>query len=185
MIGRRSGRNGGWRETPPSSSPQGAYAGLDLEGRGFLHSYEWKTDPTGKFLTTILTAPMVVAQWINSQYLFSTLDNVTYGSGSKVTQNFTGKLGVMQGNASDLMNGLPLQSVFAADGEPYHEPLRLLTVVYAPRPMLDAIVQTQDVLKKLFGNGWVTMACIDPFDHQPHLLKRDLKWQSLRLNANK
>jgi uncharacterized protein YbcC (UPF0753/DUF2309 family) len=151
---------------------------VNLEGRCFLHSYDWKTDPAGKFLTTILTAPMVVAQWINSQYLFSTLNNVAYGAGSKVTQNVTGKLGVMQGNASDLMHGLPLQSVYAADGEPYHEPLRLLTVVYAPRSMLDAIIHTQDVLKKLFGNGWVTLACFDPSDNQACLLKRDLWWES-------
>lgn len=150
---------------------------VNLEGRCFLHSYDWKSDPAGKFLTTILTAPMVVAQWINSQYLFSTLDNVAYGGGSKVTQNVTGKLGVMQGNASDLMHGLPLQSVYATDGEPYHEPLRLLTVVYATRSMLDVIVNAQDVLKKLFGNGWVTLACIDPSDNRAYLLKRDLKWQ--------
>ncbi|MEZ5950503.1 MAG: putative inorganic carbon transporter subunit DabA [Planctomycetaceae bacterium] len=115
---------------------------------------------------------------INSQYSFSTLDNVAYGAGSKVTQNVTGKLGVMQGNASDLMHGLPLQSVFAGDGEPYHEPLRLLTVVYAPREMLDRVIQTQDVLIKLFGNGWVTLACIDPTNNQAHLLQRDFKWVS-------
>ena len=121
---------------------------------------------------------MVVAQWINSQYLFSTVDNTAYGSGSKVTQNVTGKLGVMQGNASDLMHGLPLQSVYATDDEPYHEPLRLLTVVYAPRSMLDEIIREQHVLKKLFGNGWVTLACIDPAHNQPQILKRDLKWQS-------
>jgi uncharacterized protein YbcC (UPF0753/DUF2309 family) len=157
--------------------PRDLTRAVNLEGRCFLHSYDWKTDPTGKFLTTILTAPMVVAQWINTQYLFSTLDNVAYGGGSKVTQNVTGKLGVMQGNASDLMHGLPLQSVFAADGEPYHEPLRLLTVVYAPRAMLDVIIHAQDVLKKLFGNGWVTLACIDPADNQAYLLKRDLRWE--------
>jgi uncharacterized protein YbcC (UPF0753/DUF2309 family) len=152
---------------------------VNLEGRCFLHSYDWKTDPDGKFLTTILTAPMVVAQWINSQYLFSTLDNVAYGGGSKVTQNVTGKLGVMQGNASDLMHGLPLQSVYAADGEPYHEPLRLLSVVYAPRSTLDSIIHSQDVLKKLFGNGWVTMVCIDQSDNQAFLLKRDWKWENV------
>lgn len=157
--------------------PRDLTRAVNLEGRCFLHSYDWKKDPTGKFLTTILTAPMVVAQWINSQYLFSTIDNVAYGGGSKITQNVTGKLGVMQGNASDLMHGLPLQSVFAADGEPYHEPLRLLTVVYAPRSILDAIIPTQNVLKKLFGNGWVTMVCIDPSDNHTYLLKRDLSWK--------
>jgi uncharacterized protein YbcC (UPF0753/DUF2309 family) len=157
--------------------PRDLTRAVNLEGRCFLHSYDWKKDPTGKFLTTILTAPMVVAQWINSQYLFSTIDNVAYGGGSKITQNVTGKLGVMQGNASDLMHGLPLQSVFAADGEPYHEPLRLLTVVYAPRSILDAIIPTQNVLKKLFGNGWVTIVCIDPSDNHTYLLKRDLSWK--------
>ena len=151
---------------------------VNLEGRSFLHSYDWKSDPSGKFLTTILTAPMVVAQWINSQYLFSTLDNVAYGAGSKITHNVTGKIGVMQGNASDLMHGLPLQSVFAADDEPYHEPLRLLTVVYAQRSTLDSIIHSQDVLRKLFGNGWVTLVCIDPDDNQSYLLNRELKWKN-------
>lgn len=158
--------------------PRELTSSVNLAGRCFLHSYDWKTDSSSKFLTTILTAPMVVAQWINSQYLFSTLDNVAYGSGSKVTLNVTGKVGVMQGNASDLMHGLPLQSVYAADDKPYHEPLRLLTVVYAPRSKIDAIISEQDVLKKLFGNGWVSLACIDPTNNQAYLLKRDLKWQA-------
>lgn len=156
--------------------PRDLTKSVNLQGRCFLHSYDWKTDPTGNFLKTILTAPMVVAHWINSQYLFSTLNNVAYGSGSKVTQNVTGKLGVMQGNASDLMHGLPLQSVYAADGQPYHEPHRLLTIVYAPRSILDPIIRTQEVLKKLFGNGWVALVCIDPSDNQAYLLKRDMKW---------
>ncbi|WP_165225151.1 DUF2309 domain-containing protein [Aquisphaera insulae] len=150
---------------------------VDLEGRCFLHSYDWESDEDGRFLTTILTAPMVVAQWINSQYLFSTLDNVAYGSGSKVTQNVTGKIGVTQGNASDLMHGLPLQSVHLSDDRPQHEPLRLLTVVLAPRERLDAIIRGQEVLRKLFGNGWVTLACLEPAEGQAYLLTRDLTWE--------
>ncbi len=122
---------------------------------------------------------MVVAQWINSQYLFSTLDNVSYGGGSKVTKNVTGKLGVMQGNASDLMHGLPLQSVYANDDTPYHEPLRLLTVVYAPRRKVTALVELNPVLKKLFYNGWVTLTVIDPQDGHSYLLGRDGNWQTV------
>jgi len=121
---------------------------------------------------------MVVAQWINSQYLFSTLDNVAYGAGSKVTQNVTGKIGVMQGNASDLMHGLPLQSVHSADDAAFHEPLRLLTVVHAPRSTLNSIIGRQQVLQKLFGNGWVMLACLDPVDGRTYVLNRDLTWQS-------
>jgi len=158
--------------------PRDLTAGLHLEGRAFLHSYDYTQDPTGSALTTILTAPMVVAEWINTQYLFSTLDNVAFGGGSKITQNITGKIGIMQGNASDLMTGLPLQSVYATDRLAYHQPQRLMTVVYAPRPLLDAIIGTQPVLQKLFGNGWVQLACLDPETHRPYLLTRDLAWQT-------
>ncbi|MCW8871043.1 MAG: DUF2309 domain-containing protein [Xanthomonadales bacterium] len=151
---------------------------LDLEGRAFLHSYDWRQDPEGTALSLILTAPMVVAQWINAQYLFSTLDNVAFGSGSKVTKNITGKVGVMQGNASDLMHGLPLQSVCSGDGDPWHQPQRLLAIVRAPRDRVRDIVQRQPILRKLLGNGWVSLACIDPVDDQAWLLARDLlSWQ--------
>lgn len=147
-----------------------------LDGRSFLHSYDWQLDPEGKYLEVILTAPMVVAQWINTQYLFSTWNNVAYGSGSKVTQNVTSKIGVMQGNGSDLMHGLPLQSVYRTDNFQYHEPMRLLTVVYAPRTIVRQIIERQPVLQKLFGNGWVNLAVIDPTDHEIYRLERDLKW---------
>ncbi|MBC7570097.1 MAG: DUF2309 domain-containing protein [Spirosoma sp.] len=157
--------------------PRDLTAALNLKGRSFLHSYDYTQDPTGTSLTTILTAPMVVAQWINTQYLFSTLDNVAFGSGSKITQNITGKIGVMQGNSSDLMTGLPLQSVYASDRLAYHQPQRLMTVVYAPRTLLDSIILTQPVLQKLFGNGWVQLACLEPEDRQTYLLTRDLLWQ--------
>lgn len=150
---------------------------IDLEGRSFLHSYDYRQDKEGSSLTTILTAPMVVAEWINTQYLFSTLDNVAYGGGSKVTKNITGKIGVMQGNASDLMTGLPLQSVYASDEESYHEPQRLMGVVYAPREIIDKIISEQEVLQKLLGNGWVQLAAIEPEGQQAYLLNRDLGWE--------
>lgn len=163
------------------AAPRHLTRSLNLEGRSFLHSYDFTQDPDGTSLTTILTAPMVVAQWINSQYLFSTLDNSAYGGGSKITKNITGKLGIMQGNASDLMTGLPLQSLFINDTTPYHEPQRLLTIVHAPRPIIDHIISAQDILQKLFGNGWVTLACIEPHNHQCFLLQRNLTWSPAHL----
>jgi len=160
-------------------APRNLTAGIDLDGRVFLHSYDWQQDHNGGLLATILTAPMVVAQWINSQYFFSTLDNVAYGSGSKVTKNITGKIGIMQGNASDLMHGLPLQSVYRSDTEFYHEALRLLTIVYAPRDLLDNIIPTQPILKRLFSNGWIHLVCLDPIDHRFYMLGRDLNWSNV------
>jgi hypothetical protein len=135
---------------------------LNLDGRCFLHSYDWQGDTSGKALEVILTAPMVVAQWINTQYYFSTLDPVAYGAGSKVTHNVVGGFGVMQGNASDLMTGLPVQSTRADADTPHHEPLRLLTAVHAPVQRIEEVIQRNDVLKTLFGNGWVALLALDP-----------------------
>ncbi|MBX9742838.1 MAG: DUF2309 domain-containing protein [Chthoniobacterales bacterium] len=152
---------------------------LNLEGRTFLHSYNYKEDEKGALLTGILTAPLIVGYWINMQYFFSTLDNVAYGAGSKVTKNITGKMGVMQGNSSDLMNGLPLQSVYKNDKEPYHELLRLLAVVHAPQEIIDRIVQQTPILKKLFGNEWIKLVCMNPSNNKPYLLKKDFSWEAL------
>lgn len=149
---------------------------VNLEGRAFLHSYNWEQDANGKFLSTILTAPMVVAQWINMQYLFSTLDNVAFGGGSKTTQNITGKIGIIQGNASDFMHGLSLQSVYMSDHQSYHQAVRLTVVVYAPTALIDAIIEQQNILQKLFGNGWIHLICYDPKRQQKFSLQRDLTW---------
>lgn len=154
--------------------------GKNLEGRSFLHSYEHTHDKNGSILTSILMAPMVVAQWINSQYLFSALDNVAYGAGSKVTKNIVGKVATMQGNMSDLMCGLPVQSLYTNDTLSYHDPLRLLTVVYAPHNFISDIIHQHDLLKQLFANGWVQLISIDPnTPHKMYMLKRDLLWASV------
>lgn len=150
---------------------------IDFDGRAFLHSYDYTQDVDGAILTLILTAPMVVGQWINAQYLFSTLDNVAYGSGSKITINITGKIGIMQGNASDLMHGLPLQSVYTADNQPYHEPVRLMTVVYAPCSFIDKIIEKQPDLQMLFRNSWVLLVSIDPETNDQYFLHKDLEWK--------
>jgi len=152
---------------------------INLEGRSFLHSYEWERDDNGISLTSILTAPVVVGQWINAQYLFSTLDNAAFGAGSKVTNNITGKIGIMQGNASDLMHGLPLQSVFQSDITPYHTPVRLSVVVYAPKSRIGNIVADHEILRKLFGNSWLHLICHDPNNQQRYRLNSDLSWTKI------
>ncbi|KTD07458.1 hypothetical protein Ljam_1653 [Legionella jamestowniensis] len=149
---------------------------LNLAGRCFLHSYKWENDPDGVYLEMILTAPMIVAQWINAQYLFSTIDNISYGSGSKITHNVTGKIGVMQGNASDLMHGLPVQSVMINDQKYYHIPQRLLTVVLAPRDIVSSIIKKHKILENLFFNEWVHLIVIDPTDNQFYRLEKPGHW---------
>ncbi len=142
--------------------------GLDLAGRCFLHDYDWRHDTHLEALTTILTAPMIVAQWINSQYYFSTVDNTVYGSGDKTTQNVVGGIGVMQGNESDLQIGLPRQSVLDDLGRPFHTPLRLLVVVLAPRERVGRVIAANTPVKRLLDNGWITLCAVEPDDAGMH-----------------
>ena len=157
-------------------APRNLTANLDLKGQCFLHSYNWEQDPEGGLLETILTAPLVVAQWINSQYFFSTTDNTAFGSGSKITHNVAGKVGIMQGNGGDLMHGLPWQSVMKDDQTPYHQPMRLQALVYAPQVMVNMLVQKHGILQKMFFNEWVHLRVLDPGDHKIWKLQPDGEW---------
>ncbi len=135
--------------------------GHNLEGRAFLHSYDHAADPDGKFLEIIMTAPLIVAQWINSEYYFSTVAPDTYGSGSKVYHNVTGRIGVMTGNQSDLRMGLPVQSVMNGS-TPYHDPLRLTAIIEAPRSRVNAIIARQPLLETLFHHHWLRLIVLEP-----------------------
>ena len=178
-----------WAETRPEwglagnagfvVGPRDLTSGLDLDGRTFLHSYDWSTDPDGDALEAILTGPMVVTQWINTQYYFSTVDNAVYGSGSKVTQNPVGNVGVYQGNGGDLMTGLPLQSLMAADDEPYHQPLRLSTVVHAPVERVTDVLADHEEVTELLDNDWLSLTVVDPTqDHRAFHYDQNLEWTS-------
>ena len=135
--------------------------GINLEGRTFLHSYDHLQDQTGKYLEIIMTAPMIVGNWINMEHYFSTVDPSVYGSGSKVYHNVVGRVGVMYGSQSDLCVGLPVQTVL--DGEqPYHEPMRLFVIIEAPRERISMIISRHNILKRLIGNQWINLVALDP-----------------------
>ncbi len=157
-------RGGDWSQVRPEwglagnaaliVAPRSKTRGLDLGGRTFLHSYERARDPELKTLELILTAPLVVASWINLQYYASAVDPVAYGSGDKTIHNVVGNIGILQGNGGDLMTGLPWQSVH--DGRQLrHEPLRLFVVVDASRADLERILQRHPQVRNLVTNGWV------------------------------
>ncbi|MDZ4734415.1 MAG: DUF2309 domain-containing protein [Nitrospirota bacterium] len=134
---------------------------LDLEGRVFLHSYDYREDPSNRLLEVLLTAPQVVAQWINMEHYFSTVDNEVYGSGSKIYHNVVGRIGIMSGPWSDLRLGLAWQTVMNGD-VPYHEPMRLLTVVEAPRERLEKLIARHEVLQHFYHNEWVHLVALEP-----------------------
>jgi len=176
-----------WAETRPEwglagnagfvVGPRDLTSDLDLDGRAFLHSYDWSTDPDGDALEAIFTGPLVVTQWINTQYYFSTVDNAVYGSGSKVTQNPVGNVGVYQGNGGDLMTGLPLQSLLAADDEPHHQPLRLSAVVHAPVERVTDVLADHEAVTELLDNDWLSLTVVDPTaDHCAFHYEEELEW---------
>lgn len=152
---------------------------LNMEGRVFLHSYDYRCDPKGRLLENILTGPLVVAQWINMEHYFSAVDNEHYGSGSKVYHNVAGRFAVMTGNFSDLRTGLPAQTVLK-DGAPYHEPLRLLTVIEAPFAFAKATIEGVVQIRDLVINGWIRIAIVDPESKALHLFENG-RWLQMAL----
>lgn len=152
--------------------------GMDLEGRAFLHSYDHSQDPKGRYLEIIMTAPVIVGNWINMEHYFSTVDPMVYGSGSKVYHNIVGRLGVMYGSQSDLCVGLPTQTVL--DGErPYHEPMRLFTIIEAPLEIISSIIVRHDILQRLTKNQWIHIVALDPVTMEFHLYKSPDNWQAV------
>ncbi len=140
--------------------PRSLTAPINLDGRAFLHSYDHHTDPAGKVLEGILTAPMVVGSWINLQYYASAVDPSHFSSGSKTIHNVVGRFGALSGNGGDLMTGLPLESIH--DGARYrHDPVRLLSVVAAPRERIDTILNRHDNVMQLAVNGWIHLVALD------------------------
>jgi hypothetical protein len=137
------------------AAPRPRTAGMDLGGRAFLHEYVWQKDTGFQILELIMTAPMVVANWINMQYYGSVVDNRRFGSGNKVLHNVAGgAIGVLEGNGSDLRIGLPLQSLH--DGKRWvHEPLRLSVFIEAPEAAMDDIIARHELVRDLVENGWL------------------------------
>ncbi|PZR30267.1 MAG: DUF2309 domain-containing protein, partial [Ectopseudomonas oleovorans] len=156
-----------------------AWPRLDLQGRAFLHDYDWRQDEGGKVLELIMTAPMVVAHWINLQYLTSTTDNQRFGSGNKVLHNVVGgNIGVFEGNGGDLRIGLARQSLH--DGQRWlHRPLRLSVIITAPRSMIEQVIASHQVVRELVEHAWLYLLRLDD-DRAASLQIRDASgWRAV------
>ena len=184
-----------WDETRPEwglaknagfiIAPRALTEDSNLNGRCFLHSYDYNLDPTGEALEGILGGPMVVTQWINNHYYFTTVDTDKFGGGTKITHNITGKFAVVQGNGGDLKMGLPLQSLKETDSENYHQPLRLTVVINAPLKRVEGILKKHAHLQNLLDNNWIYLKVLDA-DRNDILThyEKDCNWKTELTNAN-
>ena len=161
------------------AAPRSRSKGIDLSGRSFLHDYEWRKDEGFGVLELIMTAPMVVANWINLQYYGSVVDNKRFGSGNKVLHNIVGgSIGVFEGNGGDLRVGLPLQSLH--NGERWvHEPLRLNVFLEAPKSEIDRIIAKHELVRELVENRWLFLFQIDDEHGGIYLRNTDRQWQRM------
>lgn len=184
------GKANQWSETRPEwglaknagfiVGPRSLTKNENLDGRCFLHSYNWELDKTGAALEGIMQGPMVVTQWINNHYYFSMVDNDTFGGGSKITHNITGRFGVVQGNGGDLKMGLPLQSLRSSDTQMYHKPLRLSVVIQAPKARLEDILERNENLRTLLDNQWIYLIVMDPMkENRVEKYDKGMKWISV------
>ncbi|WP_308389003.1 DUF2309 domain-containing protein [Acidithiobacillus sp. AMEEHan] len=140
------------------AAPRWRTRGRNLAGRAFLHDYDANKDPDFSVLRLILTAPLVVANWINMQYYASTIDNQRQGCGNKVLHNVVGgTIGVLEGNGGDLRVGLSEQSLRDNTSNLQHEPLRLSALVEAPCEAMDRIIAESPALRQLVDNRWLTL----------------------------
>ena len=159
------------------AAPRTRTAGKALNGRAFLHDYDWRADKDFKVLELILTAPVVVASWISLQYYGSTVAPRVFGGGNKLIHNIVGGLGVIEGNGGALRTGLPWQSVH--DGTGYaHDPLRLTVCVEAPHDAINDILARHPGVRALFDNRWLHLFALNEDGHMALRYCGGLEWTS-------
>ncbi|MET3107392.1 uncharacterized protein YbcC (UPF0753/DUF2309 family) [Oxalobacteraceae bacterium GrIS 2.11] len=165
-------------------APRDRTRSLNLQGRTFLHDYDWQNDAGYATLELIMTAPMIVTNWINMQYYASVVDSQHFGSGSKILHNVVGqRIGVFEGNGGDLRIGLPWQSVH--DGNQWmHTPLRLSVFIAAPRTEIEAIIQKHAMLRELIDHQWLHLFQIDDQSNAIYC-RNQQQWQLFQIDANR
>ena len=135
-------------------------AGIFLDRRAFLTSYDPMQDSSGDVLVSVLAAVVPVCAGINLEYFFSRIDPRTYGAGTKLPHNVNGLLGVCNGIEGDLLTGLPTQMT------EIHDPIRLLIVVEQTPEVALAAARCKPATFEWIENHWVRYACVHPESRQ-------------------
>ena len=182
-----------WAETRPEwalagcnafiAAPRHRTRGKALNGRAFLHDYDWTKDEGYGVLELILTAPVVVASWISLQYYGSVVAPDLFGAGNKLLHNVTGGIGVVEGNGGNLRTGLPWQSVH--DGVDFaHDPLRLSICIEAPSDAVSDILARHPGVRALFDNRWLHLFTLDDTGRIAQRYVGNLDWQAFEAQSD-
>jgi uncharacterized protein len=134
------------------------YRGYHWDKRPFINNYDYRQDPEGTFLLSILSAAIPVCGGINLEYYFSRVDPHRLGAGTKLPHNVVGLFAVNNGVEGDLRPGLPAQMV------EIHEPIRLLYLVEQSPQLLQKILANHSTLAQWVDHTWVWLAALDPVD---------------------
>lgn len=132
------------------------YAGLYLDKRPFINSYDYSQDPDGRYLLNILNAAIPVCGGINLEYYFSRVDQMKLGAGTKLPHNIVGLFALNNGVDGDLRPGLPSQMV------EIHEPVRILFVIEHIPAVVLRVIQSNPAIYEWVVNEWVLMTVSDP-----------------------
>lgn len=138
---------------------------LFLDRRAFMNSYDYRIDPTGKYLLNILRPAAPVCGGINLEYFFSRVDNNKLGAGTKLPHNVMGLFGVANGIDGDLRPGLPSQMIEV------HDPIRLMIIVEQFPALLLETIQRSPETYEWFINEWVHLVAVEPETRTIHYFR--------------
>lgn len=128
-----------------------------LDRRASLNSYDYSSDPEGKYLLMVMKPIAPVMGGINLEYFFSRVDNYRMGASTKLPYNIMGLIGVANGSDGDLRPGLPSQMIEV------HDPVRLMIMVeHYPEIVLQAITGQDEANYEHYLNEWVLIIAIHP-----------------------
>jgi uncharacterized protein YbcC (UPF0753/DUF2309 family) len=67
---------------------------------------------------------------------------------------------------------------------PYHEAMRLLTLIEAPRETIEKIVRNQRHLQELYDNEWVSLIAIEPEERTYYRYVPKIGWTPVETRAS-
>lgn len=135
---------------------------LNLSGRVFLHDYRSDLDPDGTVLEAIMTAPLLIAHWINMQSFATAVDGVRLGNGGSLQHSVAAPaLAIPKCEDGNLPGAV--RAFIRNDSEPWRRtPLRMAAWIEAPQSAIDRVLFLYSQIRSLIEGRWMYLLRIDP-----------------------